>query len=54
MTVGCLDIRLHQGPMLRFGRRKPILVRDTRVSFQQIAPSKSRPTEADERFLLGV
>lgn len=50
----CLETRLHHRPRLRLRGHKSILVGDARVSFQQIASSKRRPTETDERFLFGV
>lgn len=52
--VGWLEACLDRRARLRFGRRKTILVRDACMTLQKIASSKSRPTEADERFLLSI
>lgn len=52
--VGWMETCLDRRGRLRFGRSKAILVRDACMALQQIASSKSRPTEADERFLLSI
>ena len=53
-VVGWLETRLDHRARLRFWRNEAILVRDACMALQQIASSKSRPTEANERFLLSI